>query len=41
MRVPGTWDAFEIGVRAIIGQQVTVAGASTLAGRLVERHGSG
>jgi AraC family transcriptional regulator, regulatory protein of adaptative response / DNA-3-methyladenine glycosylase II len=39
MRVPGTWDAFEIGVRAITGQQVTVAGASTLAGRLVERHG--
>jgi AraC family transcriptional regulator of adaptative response / DNA-3-methyladenine glycosylase II len=40
LRVPGTWDAFEIGVRAIIGQQVTVAGASTLTGRLVERHGN-
>jgi len=39
LRVPGTWDAFEIGVRAIIGQQITVAGASTLTGRLVERHG--
>jgi AraC family transcriptional regulator, regulatory protein of adaptative response / DNA-3-methyladenine glycosylase II len=39
LRVPGTWDAFEIGVRAIVGQQVTVAGASTLTGRLVERHG--
>lgn len=39
LRVPGTWDPYEIGVRAIIGQQVTVAGASTLAGRLVERHG--
>lgn len=39
LRVPGTWDPCEIGVRAIIGQQVTVAGASTLAGRLVERHG--
>ncbi len=39
LRVPGTWDPFEIGVRAIIGQQVTVAGASTLAGRLVARHG--
>jgi AraC family transcriptional regulator of adaptative response / DNA-3-methyladenine glycosylase II len=39
LRVPGTWDAFEIGVRAIIGQQVTVAGASTIAGRLVERQG--
>jgi AraC family transcriptional regulator of adaptative response / DNA-3-methyladenine glycosylase II len=39
LRVPGTWDPYEIGVRAIIGQQVTVAGAGTLAGRLVERHG--
>jgi AraC family transcriptional regulator, regulatory protein of adaptative response / DNA-3-methyladenine glycosylase II len=39
LRVPGTWDPYEIGVRAIIGQQVTVAGANTLAGRLVERHG--
>ncbi|MGH9217219.1 MAG: DNA-3-methyladenine glycosylase family protein [Acidimicrobiales bacterium] len=39
LRVPGTWDAFEIGVRAIIGQQVTVAGGSTIAGRLVERQG--
>ena len=37
--MPGTWDPYEIGVRAIIGQQVTVAGASTLAGRLVERLG--
>jgi AraC family transcriptional regulator, regulatory protein of adaptative response / DNA-3-methyladenine glycosylase II len=39
LRVPGAWDAFEIGVRAIVGQQVTVAGASTIAGRLVVRHG--
>ena len=39
LRVPGTWDAFEIGVRAIVGQQVTVAGAGTIAGRLVARHG--
>ncbi|MGH9230270.1 MAG: DNA-3-methyladenine glycosylase family protein [Acidimicrobiales bacterium] len=39
LRVPGTWDPFEIGVRAVVGQQVTVAGASTLTGRLVERHG--
>jgi AraC family transcriptional regulator of adaptative response / DNA-3-methyladenine glycosylase II len=39
LRVPGTWNPYEIGVRAIVGQQVTVAGASTLAGRLVERHG--
>jgi AraC family transcriptional regulator of adaptative response / DNA-3-methyladenine glycosylase II len=39
LRVPGTWDAFELGVRAIIGQQVSVAGATTIIGRLVERLG--
>jgi AraC family transcriptional regulator, regulatory protein of adaptative response / DNA-3-methyladenine glycosylase II len=39
LRVPGAWDPYEIGVRAIVGQQVTVAGASTLAGRLVARLG--
>ncbi len=33
LRVPGVWDPFELGVRAILGQQVSVAGASTLAGR--------
>jgi AraC family transcriptional regulator, regulatory protein of adaptative response / DNA-3-methyladenine glycosylase II len=40
LRVPGTWDPFETGVRAIIGQQVTVTGANTIAGRLVERLGT-
>jgi AraC family transcriptional regulator of adaptative response / DNA-3-methyladenine glycosylase II len=40
LRVPGVWDPFEVGVRAIIGQQVSVAGASTIAGRLVERAGT-
>lgn len=40
LRPPGTWDPFETGVRAIIGQQVTIAGANTLAGRLVERLGT-
>jgi AraC family transcriptional regulator of adaptative response / DNA-3-methyladenine glycosylase II len=40
LRPPGTWDPFETGVRAIIGQQVTVAGANTIAGRLVERVGT-
>jgi AraC family transcriptional regulator of adaptative response / DNA-3-methyladenine glycosylase II len=40
LRAPGTWDPFETGVRAIIGQQVTVAAANTIAGRLVARHGS-
>lgn len=40
LRVPGTWDGFEVGVRAILGQQVSVAGATTLAGRLIGRLGT-
>jgi AraC family transcriptional regulator of adaptative response / DNA-3-methyladenine glycosylase II len=40
LRVPGAWDGFEVAVRAILGQQVSVAGATTLAGRLVERFGT-
>jgi AraC family transcriptional regulator of adaptative response / DNA-3-methyladenine glycosylase II len=40
LRVPGVWDPFEVGVRAILGQQVSVTGASTIAGRLVERAGT-
>jgi AraC family transcriptional regulator, regulatory protein of adaptative response / DNA-3-methyladenine glycosylase II len=40
MRVPGTWDPFETGVRAIVGQQVSVAGASTVTARIVVRHGA-
>jgi AraC family transcriptional regulator of adaptative response / DNA-3-methyladenine glycosylase II len=40
LRVPGTWDPFETGVRTIIGQQISVAGANTIAGRLVERLGT-
>ena len=39
LRVPGSWDGFELAVRAILGQQVTVKGASTLAGRLVRAYG--
>ncbi len=39
LRLPGCWDAFELALRAILGQQVTVKGASTLAGRLFERFG--
>jgi AraC family transcriptional regulator of adaptative response / DNA-3-methyladenine glycosylase II len=39
LRVPGAWDGFELAVRAIIGQQVSVKAATTLAGRLVEAHG--
>jgi AraC family transcriptional regulator of adaptative response / DNA-3-methyladenine glycosylase II len=38
-RVPGCVDGAEIGVRAVLGQQVSVAGARTLAGRLVARYG--
>jgi AraC family transcriptional regulator of adaptative response / DNA-3-methyladenine glycosylase II len=40
LRPPGAWDPFEAGVRVILGQQVTIAGASTIAGRLVERLGT-
>ena len=39
LRVPGAWDGFEIAVRAILGQQISVRAASTLAGRLVEAFG--
>lgn len=39
VRVPGAWDPFEHAVRALLGQQVTVAGACTLAGRVVARLG--
>lgn len=35
-RVLGAWDQFELAIRAIIGQQITVAGATTLTNRLVE-----
>ena len=40
LRVPGTWDAYETGVRAIVGQQVSVAGASTVTTRIVGRVGT-
>ncbi|MBI3709790.1 MAG: helix-turn-helix domain-containing protein [Proteobacteria bacterium] len=39
LRVPGAWDGFEIAVRAILGQQITVAAATKLAGKLVAAHG--
>ncbi len=39
LRVPGSWYNFEMGVRAILGQQISVKGAHTLAGRLVENWG--
>lgn len=40
LRVPGAFDAFELVVRAVLGQQVSVAGATTLSGRLVQRFGT-
>jgi AraC family transcriptional regulator, regulatory protein of adaptative response / DNA-3-methyladenine glycosylase II len=40
VRTPGTWDPFETGVRAIIGQQVSVGGAGTLTSRIVARYGT-
>ena len=39
MRVPGAFDGFEVAVRAILGQQVTVAAARTVAGRFAEAFG--
>jgi AraC family transcriptional regulator of adaptative response / DNA-3-methyladenine glycosylase II len=38
-RVPGHVDAHELAVRAVLGQQVSLAGAATLAGRLARAHG--
>jgi AraC family transcriptional regulator of adaptative response / DNA-3-methyladenine glycosylase II len=40
LRLPGGWDGFEIAVRAILGQQVSVAAARTLAIRIVQRYGT-
>jgi AraC family transcriptional regulator, regulatory protein of adaptative response / DNA-3-methyladenine glycosylase II len=39
LRVPCGWDGFELAVRAVLGQQISVAGATTLARRLVETWG--
>ncbi|WP_293319739.1 AlkA N-terminal domain-containing protein [Phenylobacterium sp.] len=39
LRAPGAWDGFELAVRAVLGQQITVAGARALAGRLAAEHG--
>lgn len=41
IRVPGCWTGFEAGVRAVVGQQISVAAATTVVGRIVARHGSG
>ncbi len=39
LRVPGAWDGFELAVRAVLGQQITVVAARRLAGKLVAMHG--
>lgn len=39
IRVPGTWDPFEMAIRAIVGQQISVAGATTIMARIASRHG--
>jgi AraC family transcriptional regulator of adaptative response / DNA-3-methyladenine glycosylase II len=39
LRVPGAWDGFELAIRAVLGQQITVSAAVGLASRLVARRG--
>ena len=39
VRLPGAWDPFEYALRAILGQQISVAAATTIAGRIVDRYG--
>src|ERR671913_253074 len=40
LRVPGAWDGFELAVRAVLGQQITVAAGVSLVGKLVTRCGA-
>ena len=39
VRVPGSWDGFELAVRAILGQQISVKAATMIAGRIVQAYG--
>ena len=39
LRVPGAWDGFELAMRAIFGQQITVPAATKLLGKLVQAYG--
>lgn len=41
LRAPGAWDGFELAVRAILGQQITVSAARGLAAKLVATYGTG
>ncbi len=40
LRVPGAWDGLELAIRAVLGQQITVAAAIRLAGKLVAQYGT-
>lgn len=40
IRVPGAWSGFELAVRAVLGQQISVKAATTLAGRVAARYGT-
>lgn len=40
LRVPGAFDGFELAVRTVLGQQVSVAAATTMSGRIVQRFGT-
>lgn len=40
IRMPGAWDGFELAVRAILGQQVSVRAATTIAGRIATMYGA-
>jgi AraC family transcriptional regulator of adaptative response / DNA-3-methyladenine glycosylase II len=39
LRVPGSWNGFELAIRAILGRRMTLKGATALAGRIVESYG--
>lgn len=41
LRVPGVWSGFEAAVRAVVGQQISIAGATTIVGRIATTHGRG
>jgi AraC family transcriptional regulator of adaptative response / DNA-3-methyladenine glycosylase II len=40
LRIPSGWDGFEIAIRAVVGQQVSVAAARTVTARLAQRFGT-
>jgi AraC family transcriptional regulator of adaptative response / DNA-3-methyladenine glycosylase II len=40
LRAPGAIDGFELAIRAVVGQQISVGGASTVLGRIAAEHGS-